>query len=116
MKFIIDAQLPEQLALIFKKNGYNTIHTINLPEKNKTSDQEIIRITEKENRILITKDSDFYESKIITGKPTKVLFVLTGNIRNSDLIKLFMDNFDKIIELFNQFDLIELNRDAIRAK
>jgi len=38
MKFIIDAQLPKKLASIFEQAGYDTLHTLDLPNQNFTKD------------------------------------------------------------------------------
>lgn len=111
MKFIVDAQLPEKLKTWLTDKGYDTLHTNDLPKKHLTPDREIIEIAEKENRIVITKDSDFYKFNLIEGKPERILFVTTGNIVNRELIKLFelnfltinhyLENGSKVIELDN---------------
>ncbi|WP_051041123.1 DUF5615 family PIN-like protein [Fibrisoma limi] len=62
MKFIIDAQLPPTLKHFFQHRGYDTIHTLDLPLQNDTPDQEVCRIATSENRIVVTKDVDFYYS------------------------------------------------------
>ncbi len=41
MKFLLDAHLPPSLVKIFSNKGYFTIHTLNLPNKNESSDTEI---------------------------------------------------------------------------
>lgn len=45
MKFIIDAQLPYGLKNWLIKNGFDTIHTRDLPDKNLTDDREVIHET-----------------------------------------------------------------------
>jgi len=96
--------------------GYDTIHTNDLPNKHLTSDRYIIEIAEKENRIVISKDSDFYKSNLIEGKPEKLLFVTTGNIINKDLIKLFELNFLTIIYYFDTGNkIIELDNSSIKV-
>lgn len=39
MKFIVDAQLPQRLALWFRYQGFDCVHTIELPEANQTQDE-----------------------------------------------------------------------------
>jgi len=41
------------------------------------------------------------------------LLVTTGNIINKALFQLFDNHFDSILELFNLYDLIELNNEQI---
>ncbi len=85
MNFIVDAQLPKSLSDFLKSAGQNSIHTLELDNKNKTPDNIIIEISEKENRVVITKDYDFLQSHIVALKPAKLLFVKTGNISNSGI-------------------------------
>lgn len=44
MKFIVDAQLPYQLAIFLNYKGFNAIHTDDLPDKERTTDNEIREI------------------------------------------------------------------------
>ncbi len=113
MKFLLDANLPFKLAKFLNAKGFDIIHTDNLPNKERTTDKELRNISFAENRIIITKDSDFLDSHLIQGIPHKLLLVATGNITNTDLIALFEKYFDSIAQLFNTYDLIELNNDSI---
>jgi predicted nuclease of predicted toxin-antitoxin system len=114
MKFIIDAQLPFRLAKFLKSKGFDAIHTDSLPNKERTTDDEIRTISVFQKRIVITKDSDFLDSHLVRNVPPKLLMVITGNIVNSHLIKLFEDNLDGIVEKFEYHDWLELsNTDLI---
>lgn len=79
MRFLIDAQLPPSLKLLFIENGYDCIHTLDLKLGNDTSDTIINKISIEEQRILITKDSDFYHSFLIKNEPYKLIIVKLGN-------------------------------------
>jgi len=113
VKFIVDAQLPQSLAIYLQSRGYDTIHTITLPEKNKTKDGSIIALSISEDRIIISKDTDFLGYHILKREPRKLLTVKTGNIRNSELIDLFGKNLDSIVEHFKTHSLIELHQTEI---
>ena len=65
MKFLLDAQLPPSLKQLFVEKGFDCIHTLDLEDGNNTSDKIINKISVAEQRIVITKDSDFYDSFII---------------------------------------------------
>ncbi len=116
MKFIVDAQLPYGLKLYLKDNGYDAIHTDDMPNMERTSDSEIINISELENRIIITKDKDFLDSYLLFDKPKKLILITSGNIKNKDFFLLFRNNFKKIIELLSKHSLIELNNFDITGK
>jgi predicted nuclease of predicted toxin-antitoxin system len=62
MKFIVDAQLPKTLAYALREKGFDAIHTSELPDGNDTTDNEINRLSLPEERIVISKDADFYDS------------------------------------------------------
>ena len=65
MKFLIDAQLPPSLKELFVSKGFDCIHTLDLEQKNDSPDSIINFISVSQQRILITKDSDFYESFLV---------------------------------------------------
>ncbi|MCM0591986.1 MAG: DUF5615 family PIN-like protein [Gloeotrichia echinulata CP02] len=113
MKFLVDAQLPVRLARFLKASGYDTIHTIDLPQQNGTLDTEINAISIQQNRIVITKDSDFVNSFLIIQQPYKLLLITTGNIKNVELESLFSANLQSLFELFDQHSYIEMSRDTI---
>jgi len=113
MKFLIDANLPFKLAKALINKGFDILHTDNLPDKERTPDKEIRKISVEQDRIVITKDSDFLDSHVIQGIPAKLLLVTTGNITNKELLDLFDKHFETSIELFDIFDLIELNNEQI---
>ncbi len=46
MKFLIDAQLPKQLAVKLRNKRFEAIHTFDLPLGNRTSDTEINEISQ----------------------------------------------------------------------
>jgi len=41
MKFIVDAHIPKKLSLFLKWRGFDSSHTLNLPDKNRTKDSQI---------------------------------------------------------------------------
>lgn len=113
MKFLADAQLPIRLAQLFQASGHNTIHTRELPQQNATPDSIINSLSIQQERVVITKDSDFVDSFLTMQQPYKLLLVTTGNIKNSDLEALFVKNLPLIIDLLSKHSYIELSRESI---
>ncbi len=109
MKFIIDAQLPYRLKNWLSAQGFDTIHTRDLPEANETEDLSIADFADNENRTVITKDGDFLKLYILKRKPQKLLLITTGNIVNKDLLILFERNFEIALKLFSSFSVVEMN-------
>lgn len=108
MKFIVDAQLPYRLASFLIAKGFDTIHTDDLPNKERTSDTEIRVLSKAEQRIVISKDKDFYNSHLLNKLPAKLLLISTGNIVNRDLLALIEANWGEIEDKFQSCDLLEL--------
>ncbi len=115
MRFLVDAQLPYSLKIFLSGVGHDVIHTDDLEDRERTSDNEIREVSEDQNRIVITKDSDFVDSFYVQGIPKKLLLISTGNIKNSLLFSLFTNNIDKIIILFETNDLVEMDNEDIIA-
>ncbi len=110
MKFIIDAHLPRRLAFLLQQAGYDAIHTLDLSLGNRTPDSFLNQLSAQEQRVVVTKDSDFVDSFVLRQEPWKLLLVSTGNIRNAHLLVIFHANLEQIVAGFDVFDFIEVNR------
>lgn len=113
MKFLVDAQLPRQLARFLQKAGYDTVHTRDLPAGNATPDSVINVLSITEQRVVITKDADFIQSFLLQNQPYKLLLVATGNIKNTDLEALFQQHLSQLVDLLQTHSYVELGHDAI---
>jgi predicted nuclease of predicted toxin-antitoxin system len=110
MKFLVDAQLPRQMAALLQEAGHDAKHTLDLPLGNRTTDLVINQLSLKEQRVVVTKDADFVDSFLLRQEPWKLLLVSTGNIRNSEMMALFQANLERVAEGFNSFGFIEINQ------
>lgn len=113
MKFLVDAQLPYRLKTWLVANGFDAIHTTDLPARNLTADHDIAHIADAEGRIVISKDSDFMKLHILRQTPARLLMLTTGNIINTELLALFERNFEMAQRLFKSFDVVELNNSFV---
>ena len=83
MRFLVDAQLPRRLSRELQARGHDAVHTLDLPQGNRTPDTAINQLSVDDGRVVITKDADFVDSLIVQGVPYKLLLISTGNIKNS---------------------------------
>ena len=113
MKFLVDAQLPQHLAQELTLAGHDTLHTLNLPHGNRTRDEELAALATREDRVLITKDSDFVTTFHLRHSPPKLLLVSTGNIDNATLLHLFLTNLVHLERALSDNDFVELGRTAL---
>ncbi len=90
------------------------MHTSMLTEGNYASDSTINDLSVLEERILITKDSDFYYSYLAQRKPYKLILVKLGNMRLKDLKIYFEDNAAIILSLMEGHSFLILEKERIR--
>ena len=113
MKFLVDAQLPRRISLKLAELGHDSVHTLELPQGNETSDDEICLIADSDKRIVVTKDSDFVDSFLLHTTPKKLLLISTGNIGNNDLLDLLVNSIETIEDQFTENDFLELSRTSV---
>jgi predicted nuclease of predicted toxin-antitoxin system len=113
MKFLVDAQLPFRPVGLLRRAGLDTVHTLDLALGNRTPDSVINELSLTQQRVVVTKDTDFFDSFILAGVPWKLLLVTTGNIRNSDPEAILQANLMRIVDGFDQFSFIEINRTSV---
>ena len=112
MKFLVDAQLPRRFASWLKEAGHDALHTLDLPKKNLTLDNELIARAMQDGRIVISKDADFVQSFMVTGEPP-LLLISTGNISNTELEKILRANLGGIEAAFASGRFVEITREAL---
>jgi len=110
MKFLVDAHLPPRLCAMLARHGHDATHTRDLPTKNATKDRLINQISLNEQRVVISKDTDFFYSHLLQGRPWKLLLVKTGNISTRDLCALFERNLPAIEGALQSHTLVEIDR------
>ena len=113
MKFLLDAHLPPSLAVLLAGAGHDAIHTRDLPAQNRTRDGVITEISVRDERVVITKDTDFFYSHVLHGRPWKLLLVRTGNIGTGELRRLFARHLPEIESALSSHTLVELDREAV---
>lgn len=86
MRLLVDAQLPVRLIPLLIELGQDVVHTSELPNGNRTSDREITRIAEVQDRIVVTRDRDLVDGHLLSAEPRRQLLVSTGNIRIDELM------------------------------
>lgn len=116
MKFLVDAQLPRRVAAWLTTAGGDAIHTLDLPNANRTTDEQLISVADREGRVVITKDADFVDSHILQSRPKKLMLISTGNLSNRDLEALMVPLIPDIIREFGAHAFLELGRSGIMVR
>jgi predicted nuclease of predicted toxin-antitoxin system len=115
MKFLVDAHLPPSLCTVLSDAGHEALHTSALPAQNRTTDRVINELSLREQRVVVTKDVDFYHSHLLRGEPWKLLLVRTGNIRTRELAQLVRQHLTAIEAALEGNSLVELDRQEVRV-
>ena len=114
MKFLVDAHLPRRLCAVLAQRGHDATHTLDLPSGNTTKDRVINQLSFEEQRVVVSKDTDFFYSHLLQARPWKLLLVKTGNISTRDLQALFERNLPAIEAAFQTHTLVEIDRSAVK--
>ncbi len=110
MNFLVDAQLPRRMTAWLTAAGCDALHTLDLPQGNQTTDEQINDLADQEQRAVITKDADFVDSHVLRGRPAKLLLISTGNISNHDLEALMVPLIPDIVREFQTHSFLELGQ------
>ncbi len=109
----MDAHLPRGLCAVLARHGHDAIHTFDLPAGNATKDGPINQLSLTEQRVVVSKDTDFFYSHLLQGRPWKLLLVRTGNISTRDLCALTERHLPAIEAALQNHTLGELDRVAV---
>ncbi len=113
MKFLVDAQLPARLVAHLVAAGHEAMHTRELSKGNRTVDEDIAAIADRENSVVVTKDGDFTTSHHLSGKPRRLLLIATGNLSNDDLFRLIDGNLPGVVEALEKHSFVELSQSRL---
>lgn len=113
MKFLVDAQLPRRATAWLRAAGHDAVHTLDLPAGNRTTDEQINIVAEREGRVVVTKDADFVDSFLVRRRPHKLLLVSTGNLSNPALEALLVPRIPALAASLQTHDFIELTPTAL---
>jgi predicted nuclease of predicted toxin-antitoxin system len=113
MRFIVDAQLPKRLARWLAAHGHDVLHTLDLPDGNRTQDAVIADLACRQKRVVVTKDHDFVSSHLLSGRPPMLLLISTGNLGNTELLSLIERNIDLIEQALETNRFLELGAENL---
>jgi predicted nuclease of predicted toxin-antitoxin system len=113
VKFLVDAQLPSRLADFLNRAGHDAVHTIALPDGNRSTDSQIAQLADANGRVVVTKDQDFRDGHLLVQSPRQLLVVATGNITNTALLSIFELHLDAIVSALEDAGFVELSQDTL---
>lgn len=108
MRFLVDAQLPPALVSLLSERGHVAEHVTDIGPGD-APDREIWRYALDHDAVLVTKDEDFPDMLLLSGRSPAIVWVRVGNTRRRALLEWFEPLIDRIVELVDAGNrLIEL--------
>ena len=108
MKFLVDNQLPAALAYYLRARGFDSQHVLEAG-LSEASDAQICRYPMEQERIIVTKDEDFFYLASRRKSLVKLLWVRLGNCRTKVLLDAFETVWPKVEACFKAGErIIEL--------
>lgn len=108
MRFLVDTQLPKQLAQRLREAGHEAEHVLDL-NLAQSPDNDLWQYAIRQGQAILTKDEDFAQW-VMTGRSGPVVIWLrVGNCKNSELIASLLPALPQIEAALNAGDrLIEI--------
>ena len=86
---LVDQNLPLALAEALRPTLPGTVHLKEL-HMTRATDSAVWAYAIEKRLAIVTKDSDFYDRLTLNGFPPKLIWVRTGNVSTSYLLKLLL--------------------------
>lgn len=99
MKFLVDAQLPGTLAKWLRGRKCDAVHVLECGMA-QANDLSIWEKSIKEERILVTKDEDFFIFATRPNDQGRLLWLRMGNCRTQDLLARLNKDWEAIASVF----------------
>ena len=99
MKFLVDNQLPTALARWLRERGFDAEHVLERGE-GQTDDRQLWQEAIAENRIVISKDEDFFILATRPGDKGNLLWLRIGNCRTQALLTVLDQSWPAIEQAF----------------
>jgi predicted nuclease of predicted toxin-antitoxin system len=83
---------------------------------NRTPDEAVMERADADARVLVTKDDDFVQSRLLRGRPRQLLLVATGNVDNRSLEALVRAALPQIEKAFEDSQFVELGAQHLTVR
>jgi predicted nuclease of predicted toxin-antitoxin system len=117
MRFLIDNPLSPKVAEAMRESGHDAVHVQDYGMQ-ALPDVEIVDRARKEQRIVITADTDFglIMARRRTRKPSVILFHHSFSHRPADQAKALIENLPQLASALKQGSLIVMEDRRIRIR
>lgn len=102
MKFLCDVHISYRIVRHIEYLGYEAFHVNEILNKWNTKDKDICIYADKNDLIVLTKDSDFRNSFLISGTPNKLVKINLGNVSTNALRDIISENIESMKLLYSK--------------
>lgn len=106
MRFILDAQLPPQLAEWLSWEFSISAIAVRDLGLSEAADTVLFDYARAESAVVVSKDSDFVELVHRLGSPPQILWITCGNVSNQHLRELFAATFADALQLLSGGEIL----------
>lgn len=108
--FLVDVNLPKYFSF-FNDNRFIFVSDIDL----QMTDTEIWNYALKNEFVILTKDTDFYNRFLVSSTAPKIIYFQLGNCSLKQLHQYFNDNWEKIQSEIENSKLIIVKENNIQC-
>ena len=108
--FLVDVNLPKRFDFF---NNENFTHVVDINPR--MSDDEIWKYAIENNKIILTKDTDFYSRAISSSIAPKVIWFQLGNMTLKKLHQYFKLNWEIVLSHLTEGKLIIAQKEQINV-
>jgi predicted nuclease of predicted toxin-antitoxin system len=117
VKFLIDQNLSRRVVEGLTKAGHDAVHVADLG-MSRAADADIVRAAVKDDRIIISADTDFGTILAVTGdaRPSVLLIRRSSGRRAADLTALLLANLESVADALATGAVVVLDSERVRVR
>jgi predicted nuclease of predicted toxin-antitoxin system len=117
MRFLVDASLPPALAGTLHEAGHDAVFLAEIGSPS-ASDPEVIELARREERIIITADSDFSTELALAGQaaPSIVYYRRTRARRGTQLAILLLAQLARVEQELTRGAIVVIEEGRVRVR
>ena len=101
MKLLLDENLSRRV-IPFLLNSYPESTQVTLIGLERASDSQLWEYAKRNQFVIVTQDSDYYDMSLLRGAPPHVIWLKTGNMTKAKVAQLLLDHRDLIEKILRQ--------------
>ncbi len=91
MKLLLDENLSRRVVPLLVTDFPGTSQVVSMGLE-RASDRDIWSFAQDNGFTIVTKDADFYDLSLLHGAPPKVIWLKSGNVSKSEIVRILLTN------------------------